>query len=254
MNARIADVLPLSPLQEGLLFHAARQTGGPDPYLVQARFVIGPGIGGETVRASVAALLDRHPNLRACFRHERLDRPVQVVPKTVRVPWTDVDLTGLTPDEADARTEEVLREDAALRFDMARPPLVRATFLRHDTGAELIVSFHHILLDGWSMPVVERDLDALVASGRCRPPRPTGTIWCGWAVRTGTRPKPRGASRWRAWSGRRCWPRPDRTRHRTVRGCGCPPASPSGWCGGPRRRASPSTPWSRSPGRWSWPG
>lgn len=169
MNARIADVLPLSPLQEGLLFHAARQTGGPDPYLVQARFVIGPGIGGETVRASVAALLDRHPNLRACFRHERLDRPVQVVPKTVRVPWTDVDLTGLTPDEADARTEEVLREDAALRFDMARPPLVRATFLRHDTGAELIVSFHHILLDGWSMPVVERDLDALVA-GRPLPP------------------------------------------------------------------------------------
>ncbi|MFD5503796.1 amino acid adenylation domain-containing protein [Streptomyces sp. NPDC127061] len=169
MNARIADVLPLSPLQEGLLFHAARQTGGPDPYLVQARFVIGPGIGGDTVRASVAALLDRHPNLCACFRHERLDRPVQVVPKAVRVPWTDVDLTGLTPDEADARTEEVLREDAALRFDMARPPLVRATYLRHDTGAELIVSFHHILLDGWSMPVVERDLAALV-TGRPLPP------------------------------------------------------------------------------------
>ncbi|MET9662490.1 amino acid adenylation domain-containing protein [Streptomyces sp. NPDC006510] len=169
MNARIADVLPLSPLQEGLLFHAARQTDGPDPYLVQARFLIGPAITGKTVRASVAALLDRHPNLRACFRHERLDRPVQVVPKAVRVPWTEVDLTGLAPDEVDVRTEEVLREDAALRFDLARPPLVRATFLRHGTGAELIVSFHHILLDGWSMPVVERDLAALVA-GRPLPP------------------------------------------------------------------------------------
>ncbi|WP_406015632.1 amino acid adenylation domain-containing protein [Streptomyces sp. NBC_00984] len=169
MNARIADVLPLSPLQEGLLFHAARQTDGPDPYLVQARFLIGPAITGEAVRAAVTALLDRHPNLRACFRHERLDRPVQVVPKAVRVPWTEVDLTGLAPDEVRARTDEVLREDAALRFDVARPPLVRATFLRHDTGAELIVSFHHILLDGWSMPVVERDLAALVA-GRPLPP------------------------------------------------------------------------------------
>ncbi|WP_406739750.1 non-ribosomal peptide synthetase [Streptomyces atratus] len=169
MNARIADVLPLSPLQEGLLFQAARQTEGPDPYLVQARFLTGPSIAGETVRAAVTALLDRHPNLRACFRHERLDRPVQVVPKAVRVPWTEVDLTGLAPDAVDVRTDEVLREDAALRFDLARPPLVRATFLRNDTGAELIVSFHHILLDGWSMPVVERDLDALVA-GRPLPP------------------------------------------------------------------------------------
>ncbi|MGW1410750.1 amino acid adenylation domain-containing protein [Streptomyces sp. NPDC002403] len=169
MNARIADVLPLSPLQEGLLFQAARQTEGPDPYLVQARFVTGPSVAGETVRAAVTALLDRHPNLRACFRHERLDRPVQVVPKAVRVPWTEVDLTGLAPDAVGVRTDEVLREDAALRFDPARPPLVRATFLRNDTGAELIVSFHHILLDGWSMAVVERDLAALVA-GRPLPP------------------------------------------------------------------------------------
>ncbi|MFH8520090.1 amino acid adenylation domain-containing protein [Streptomyces gelaticus] len=169
MNARIADVLPLSPLQEGLLFQAARQTEGPDPYLVQARFLIGPSVAAEAVRAAVTALLDRHPNLRACFRHERLDRPVQVVPKAVRVPWTEADLTGLAPDAVRVRTDEVLREDAALRFDLARPPLVRATFLRNDTGAELIVSFHHILLDGWSMPVVERDLDALVA-GRPLPP------------------------------------------------------------------------------------
>ncbi|MFJ6461643.1 amino acid adenylation domain-containing protein [Streptomyces sp. NPDC091387] len=169
MNARIADVLPLSPLQEGLLFHAARETGGPDPYLVQARFRTGPGTAQETVRAAVTALLDRHPNLRSCFRHERLDRPVQVVPKAVTVPWADVDLTGLAPEEVNVRTEEALREDAALRFDLARPPLVRATFLRNDTGGELIVSFHHILLDGWSMPVVERDLAALVA-GRPLPP------------------------------------------------------------------------------------
>ncbi|MFD0021707.1 amino acid adenylation domain-containing protein [Streptomyces sp. NPDC058382] len=172
MNAHIADVLPLSPLQEGLLFHAARETDGPDPYLVQARFRIGPGTTEETVRTSVTALLDRHPNLRACFRHERLDRPVQVVPKAVTVPWTGVDLTGLAPDEVSLRTEAALSEDAALRFDLARPPLVRATFLRDDTGAELIVSFHHILLDGWSMPVVEQDLAALVAGRPLAPAAP----------------------------------------------------------------------------------
>ncbi|QIQ01320.1 non-ribosomal peptide synthetase [Streptomyces liangshanensis] len=181
MNARIADVLPLSPVQEGLLFHAARDTGGPDPYLVQARFLIGPAVTADALRAGVAALLDRHPNLRACFRHERLDRPVQVVPKAVRLPWTEVDLTGLGLDDVTARTEEALREDAALRFDLARPPLVRATFLRHDTGAELIVSFHHILLDGWSLPILERDLAALVAGRPLPPPVPYRDylVWLG---------------------------------------------------------------------------
>ncbi|MFF2013563.1 amino acid adenylation domain-containing protein [Streptomyces sp. NPDC058195] len=181
MNARIADVLPLSPLQEGLLFQAARQTGGPDPYLVQARFVTGPAVTPAAARKAVGALLDRHPNLRACFRYERLDRPVQVVPEAVRVPWTEVDLADLSPDAARDRTEEVLREDAALRFDLARPPLVRATFLRHADGAELVVSFHHILLDGWSMAVVEHDLAALVAGEPLPPAAPYRDylVWLG---------------------------------------------------------------------------
>ncbi|MFE7465433.1 amino acid adenylation domain-containing protein [Streptomyces sp. NPDC057499] len=181
MNTRIADVLPLSPLQEGLLFQAARETAGPDPYLVQARFETGPSVTATAAREAVTALLDRHPNLRACFRHERLDRPVQVVPKSVRVPWTEVDLTGLSPDAARARTEKVLREDARLRFDLARPPLVRATFLRRPDGAELVVSFHHILLDGWSMAVVERDLAALVAGGALPPATPYRDylVWLG---------------------------------------------------------------------------
>ncbi|MEV8457083.1 amino acid adenylation domain-containing protein [Streptomyces sp. NPDC052095] len=181
MNARIADVLPLSPLQEGLLFQSARESEGPDPYLVQARFRAGPSVTAAAARKALTALLDRHPNLRACFRHERLDRPVQVVPKAARVPWTEVDLTELGPDAVRARTEEVLREDAALRFDLARPPLVRATFLHRTDGAELVVSFHHILLDGWSLGVVERDLAALVAGAPLPPAAPYRDylVWLG---------------------------------------------------------------------------
>ncbi|WPO71414.1 amino acid adenylation domain-containing protein [Streptomyces sp. KN37] len=169
MSGRIADVLPLTPVQEGLLFHAVRDGEGPDPYLVQARFRIGPGLTAETVRGALAALLDRHPNLRACFRHERLDRPVQVIPHKVALPWKEADLTGRAAAEVASATEELLAEDRARRFDLARPPAVRALFVRHDTGGELVLSFHHILLDGWSVPVLERDLAALV-TGRPLPP------------------------------------------------------------------------------------
>lgn len=161
MGGRIADVLPLSPAQEGLLFHALRDPEGPDPYLVQARFRIAPGITADAVRAGVAGLLERYPNLRACFRHEHVDRPVQVIPRAVKLPWTQTDHTGRTPQETEAELARLMAEERRRRFDPARPPLVRATLVRHDEGADLLLTFHHILLDGWSLPLLAQDLEAL---------------------------------------------------------------------------------------------
>ncbi|MEU7578198.1 amino acid adenylation domain-containing protein [Streptomyces sp. NPDC041068] len=172
MSARIADVLPLAPGQEGMLFHAVRDTEGPDPYLVQTRLRVGPAITADAVRGALAALMERHPNLRACFRYERLDRPVQVIPNAVNVPWTEVDLTGRELGQVDAGIEEFLAEDRGRRFDPVRPPLVRAALVRHDTGQELVLSFHHILIDGWSVPILERDLAALVTGAPLPPAVP----------------------------------------------------------------------------------
>ncbi|MBT2417250.1 amino acid adenylation domain-containing protein [Streptomyces sp. ISL-22] len=169
MGGRIADVLPLSPAQEGLLFHALRDPERPDPYLVQARFRVAPGIPAGALRAGVAGLLERHPNLRACFRHEHVDRPVQVIPGAVKVPWTETDLTGRTPDGTEAELARLMAEDRGRRFDLARPPLVRAALVRHDKGAELLLTLHHILLDGWSLPLLARDLEALT-TGAVLPP------------------------------------------------------------------------------------
>ncbi|AZM55525.1 hypothetical protein DMA15_25555 [Streptomyces sp. WAC 01529] len=184
MSGRIADVLPLTPVQEGLLFHAVRDAGGPDPYLVQARFHLGPAIAADAdgVRAALGALMERHPNLRACFRHEGLDRPVQVIPHAVAVPWAEADLAGRAAPEVAAATEELLAEDRTRRFDLARPPAVRALFIRHDTGAELVLSFHHILLDGWSIPILERDLAALT-TGRPLPPAVPYRQYAQWLSR-----------------------------------------------------------------------
>ncbi|MEY9994220.1 amino acid adenylation domain-containing protein [Streptomyces sp. V4I8] len=172
MGGRIADVLPLSPAQEGLLFHALRDPERPDPYLVQARFRIAPGTAAEAVRAGVAGLLERHPNLRACFRHEHVDRPVQVIPRAVKPAWTEIDRTGRTPDETEAELARLMAEDRGRRFDLARPPLVRATLVRHDRGADLVLTLHHILLDGWSLPLLARDLQALTAGTEISPAVP----------------------------------------------------------------------------------
>ena len=68
---QIEDILPLSPLQEGLLFHALYDAQAPDVYTVQ--LVLEPARGRSTRRlckAAVQALLARHASLRAGFQHD----------------------------------------------------------------------------------------------------------------------------------------------------------------------------------------
>jgi len=118
------------------------------------------------VRAAVAALLRRHANLRVAIRHKGLERPVQVVTREVNVPWHEEDLSALSGNAQDARLEEFLQTDRASRFDFAHGPLLRFTLLR--LGGErhqLVFTHHHILIDGWSMPIFFRELLSLCNSG-----------------------------------------------------------------------------------------
>ncbi|SPL99593.1 unnamed protein product [[Actinomadura] parvosata subsp. kistnae] len=170
MSGKLADVLPLSPAQEGLLFHAL-YGGGADAYVVQARFAVEGEADPARLRAALESLLERHPNLRACFRHKGLDRPVQLVPHRVRVPWTEVE----PPTEADL--ERMLEADLLRPFDVTRPPLVRATLVRR---RELVLTMHHLLVDGWSMPILARELAALYAGGPALPPAPPFRDYLAW--------------------------------------------------------------------------
>ena len=99
-----------------------------------------------------------------------------------------------------------------MRLD--EPPLIRFTLARvADDRHHLALTCHHILVDGWSAPILFRDLLALHAGGeaarRCRPPRPTGRISHGWRARTPRPPPPPGRTRSPASTSRPWSPRPD---------------------------------------------
>src|SRR5882757_8782990 len=79
IQARVEEILPLSPLQEGLLFHALYDEAGPDVYTVQLVLGLEGPLEEEVLQAAAEALLRRHGNLRAFFLHEELSQPVQVI-------------------------------------------------------------------------------------------------------------------------------------------------------------------------------
>ncbi|MBB1258527.1 non-ribosomal peptide synthetase [Streptomyces alkaliterrae] len=172
----LVDVLPLAPLQEGLFFHAEWDGGGRDDYVVQTFFDLEGPLDTTALRSAGQALLERHANLRTAF-HRRLGGAVQLVLPTVELPWREVDLRG--PDvetrEADfRRAADVERETP---FDLGRPPLLRLLVARlGEHRHRVALTNHHILLDGWSMPLLVSELFQLYAertSGAAAPPRPT---------------------------------------------------------------------------------
>ena len=108
------------------------------------------------------ALLERHANLRASFVHDGLSRPVQVIMPEVALPWREVDLSGLGPAQCEERLAQLLAQERALRFELGRAPLLRFSLIRLAADRHrLLLSNHHLLMDGWSLPVLVRELFVL---------------------------------------------------------------------------------------------
>ncbi len=145
-----------------MYFHASYDDGGVDVY--HAQFVLGLGgaLEPDVLRAAASALLRRYPVLRSGFRLRKNGEPIQVIHRTVPDSWAELDLSGV--DDQDRELEEFLAADRERRFDLARPPLMRFTLVKlAPTAYKLVITNHHILVDGWSWGVLMEDLFTLYA-------------------------------------------------------------------------------------------
>ncbi|MEN0135295.1 MAG: amino acid adenylation domain-containing protein, partial [Rhodococcus sp. (in: high G+C Gram-positive bacteria)] len=161
----LSDVWTLSPLQHGLAFHAQLAQDTVDVYTTQTVLELGGVVDADRMRAAIAALLDRHANLRTAFVGATTGELVQVVLDEVDIPWSTVDLGNVGEPSRAAAREEALAADRERRFDLASPPLLRFTLLDGGDGSHaLAVTLHHILVDGWSMPLLLKELLVLYAT------------------------------------------------------------------------------------------
>nr|WSY54834.1 amino acid adenylation domain-containing protein [Streptomyces sp. NBC_00886] len=156
------DVWPLTAMQSGLLFHVMLAGQEYDPYQMQFTLHLDGPVEPDRMRAAGQTLLDRHPNLRVAFDFVADGDAVQVVPARAELPWQEIDLRDLPEAERPARFEELLAADQREHFAPAVGPLIRLTLIRMgERSFELIVTSHHLMFDGWSLPLVLRDLIGL---------------------------------------------------------------------------------------------
>ncbi|WP_141717962.1 non-ribosomal peptide synthase/polyketide synthase, partial [Nocardia altamirensis] len=155
----LTDAWSLSPLQAGLLFHAQLAASSVDVYTSQAVLTLTGRVSPVRLRSAAQALVDRYDNLRTAFVTDAHGNPVQLVLEGVEVAWVELDRRST--GEAD----DLVEADRLRRFDLTAPPLIRFTLIQvgeHEWS--LVVSNHHIVLDGWSMPLLMRDLLVLYAT------------------------------------------------------------------------------------------
>ncbi|MFE3293293.1 amino acid adenylation domain-containing protein, partial [Rhodococcus sp. NPDC059234] len=160
----LSDVWPLTPMQRGMFFHAELADASVDAYLVQLILTLGGDVDSPRLQRAIRVVLDRHANLRTAFVRAPDGEGVQIVQDGVAAPWTETDLRASTGPAASEQFGDILAADRTRPFAMATPPLLRIRLVRMPDGTcRLILTNHHILLDGWSTPLLLAEFVSLYA-------------------------------------------------------------------------------------------
>ncbi|MFE2244208.1 amino acid adenylation domain-containing protein [Streptomyces virginiae] len=151
----LQDVLPMTPLQEGLYFHSVFDDDSAGNYVEQQLLTLEGDVDAGRLAAAATRLLALFPNLAARFTPLADGRVVSVLESGVRAPFTVLDRPGITDEEIGDHAEQ----DRRAGFDLAAGPLMRYTLIRAGSGRTVLVqTVHHIIADGWSVPPMLRAL------------------------------------------------------------------------------------------------
>jgi amino acid adenylation domain-containing protein/non-ribosomal peptide synthase protein (TIGR01720 family) len=153
----IDDIFPLTPLQQGMLYHSlyAPESG---VYIGQLAFTLHTDVNLPAFERAWQRVIDVNPTLRTTFRWDKSSEAMQVVHRRAQLPLLFEDWRELATEEQLAKLKAYLADDLRRGFDLSKPPLMRIALMRVDENRYFFVwTQHHLLLDGWSLPLVRSE-------------------------------------------------------------------------------------------------
>ena len=155
---QIEDIYPLSPIQQGLLFHTLYAPES-QMYVEQWSCSLQGKLNLPALKSAWQQVIERHSVLRTAFYWENLDEPVQVVRKQVELPWQQHDWRELSATQQSQQLEQFL---ACYQLQLSSAPLMQIALIQvADDSSYFIWNHHHILMDGWAAALLLKEVFAL---------------------------------------------------------------------------------------------
>ncbi len=153
----IQNIYPLSPMQQGMLFHSLLEPNS-GAYIVQLYYKLPGQLNISAFTQAWQQLIDRHSILRTAFVWDNLEQPLQVVGKTAKISLIEHDWQNLPIQEQKEKLAVFLQEQKTTGFNLNKAPLMRLNLIKMQPQVyEFIWTYHHLLLDGWSIPLLIRE-------------------------------------------------------------------------------------------------
>jgi surfactin family lipopeptide synthetase C len=157
-SKNIEAAYPLSPMQHGMLFHTLYEPES-GMYFEQLSCTLDGSLNVLAFQQAWQQVVERHPVLRTAFVWNKIEKPLQVVGRRVGLPWQQHDWRGLSAVDQQEKLEVFLQADRQQGFQLSKAPLMRLTLIQMDESVyQFIYSFHHLLLDGWSLSLVVKEV------------------------------------------------------------------------------------------------
>jgi len=154
----VEEIFNLSYMQEGLLFRHLYEKNS-DVYMIQSIYELNHICKPDTLYHTWKLLIERHSILRAGFLWENIESPIQFILNALTLPWEVCDWSDIPKRQKEIQFKKFLQDDRKAVFDLTKPPLFRLKLIRFsDSQYYLVWTIHHILIDGWSGPLIIKDV------------------------------------------------------------------------------------------------
>ncbi|MBL8006957.1 MAG: amino acid adenylation domain-containing protein [Ignavibacteria bacterium] len=154
----IEDIFELAPLQQGILFHAL-YSAHSSAYIDQFCYNLTGNLNEDNFKRAWEEIVRRHGIFRTSFQWKGISKPVQIVNREAELSWKSFDWSGKSVEEQENEFNSFLKMDRSDLFSFEKAPLMRCTLIKlSDETYKFVWTFQHILMDGWSYPIIQKEV------------------------------------------------------------------------------------------------